>query len=218
MESPSLINNKVQNYKLGSVGRKDPTTGYHTHTATLIRIDRSLNLTEMLQTRYDKVSNSWILRSKDIEAFTLDSNCKRLFETEKNFDTIKIVAKSNSNTDIEKAICNFFGYEEKKHYIELRMVKDTEIGTCEINSNENTEKKTEQKTLLIVVWHDCDVCRVSLKESELRNESEMFKTTTNDIEKFKNDHKLAILKNEISIEEVYIDYPRYFKCSQCDSL
>lgn len=200
LESPTLINNKVQNYRLGSVGRKDPLTGYYTHTATLIRVDRSQNLTEVLQMRYHKDYDCWI-RAKDAETFVLDSKYKRQFKKGKKHDALKIVAKSNSEDDVEKAIKDYFGYDDSGN-INLQIIKDKNINGIEVDS---------EKTSLIVVWHDCVIQQVFLKESDKENCSDGHDNIRKAIEQFKDKHKLDILKGEISIVEVDIDYPTYYK-------
>lgn len=196
LEPPTLINNKVQHFKLGCVGRGDPATYNHIRTATLVRINPAQNRTDFIQMEYDnnRGRGQWTVKNED-SAYPLVSNYKSLHDENKNdFGIVVIRAKSNAENDVNRAIQNYYrseGWEK------------TQICIVKEKIDDSFSVPEGEKNVLIVIWHDYEVFLAKGDREEIKREWK------EGIDSFTAAHKGEILTQKITLSEVYVDRPVY---------
>ena len=191
-DPPTLLDNKVQWFSLGNTGRKDKTTSKFIHTASLIRIDPSLNQAELLQMEYDKGASGWRFKENVRTYPFVPNHVSYRTENKSDLKLTVITAKSCIKGDVEKAIRDYFGSARLTN-TDLIIKQDFEMDTFDLPKSSNSQ--------LIVVWHDYKkhvICKKSNDGSCLEWEDA--------IKRVREKYKMEFLLGKLSLARVYIDY------------
>ena len=120
---PTLIQNKIQHFRLGSTGRKESVSSEHIRTASIIRVSPFESKLEMMHLVYKKntaCESHWEFHS-DGSVYPLYSKYDRNPPLPAAFNNQTIIkAQSIAKDDIQKAIKNYFNPSKnvKLHIIE----------------------------------------------------------------------------------------------------
>lgn len=191
-DPPALLDNKVQWFSLGNTGRKDELTNNYIHTASLIRIDPSLNQAELLQMEYDNGFFEWCFKENVRTYPFVPNHVSYRTENKSDLKLTVITAKSCIKGDVEKAICEYFESTGLTN-TNLIIKQDFEMDTFDLPKS--------SKSQLIVVWHDY-IKHAMCKDSNGRNCLEW----EDAIRRVKEKYKMEFLLGKLSLVRVYIDY------------
>ena len=199
-DPPTLIKNRIQHFKLGSVGRKEPATGEHIRTGSIIRFMPTENKIELLHLVYDQEGDQRKWHFNAVPA---------LYPLYSKFDrndplplqascTTLIKAQSKRKKDIENAIKSYFeiGKGISLHIVEAK--DETIEQQLEAVSLENN------KCNYIVVYflHDVYYSKATEKLSKRASIEEK-------IENFEKKHLEAVLLNRLVINKIVIQVPLF---------
>lgn len=198
-DPPTLINNRIQHFKLGSVGRKEVSTTEHIRTASIIRFSPTDSKIEMMHLVYKKQPNNkceWEFQPHDTfyPLYSKFDRNKPLPIQLSNLTLIK--AQSTNKVDIQKAINAYF---EPKGNVRLHIVEaNSETIECDLNKIDFDEKGIHY----IVVYYLHHVhCFEATKELETQ------RYISNVIEDYTNNHIESIICNRLIIKETIIQVP-----------
>lgn len=186
---PTLIDNRVQYFQLGSVGRKETLVSELSRFAEVIRIDVPQGSIEQLFIQYKNDSH-------DSQWFFYPSDRKYPLYTKYQYENLVLSRYSHtilrvpsiSKEDIERTISLYFKFPEKDTLIVL---------ANELNNEEQRKAvkdfiKIGEDKRYVVVYHD------------YLNYDEKVKSI---LDKIRDDIIKQILLNKAVIEEVLVEYP-----------
>lgn len=197
-DPPTLIKNRIQHFRLGSVGRTEPISGEHIRTGSIIRFTPTENKIELLHLIYKGEGNErkWHFQS-DHNLYPLYSKFDRNDTLPPQACTITTIkAKSKDKKDIENAIASYFeiGDGVKLHILEAN--------NKTIIEQLNAIKMEEAKCNYIVVYFLHDI-HYSNAAKELSNRDEIEEK----IKAFKKNHLDLVLINKLIINNIIIQVP-----------
>lgn len=197
MEPPTLINNRIQHFRLGSVGRKEPKTREYIRTASIIRfspIDGEMELLNMEFESNRKEEWSFLPHTKTYPLFSKFEQIEIKNEQKNENDTF-IKARSEMASDIENAIhCYFKGTYRTPQIVNANNV--IEYGLERFYESDDMSDK------YIVVYYIYN--EVYFNGREINGIMARVKSK---ITSFKEKHLIEVLTNRIIIGEVFVETP-----------
>lgn len=194
-EAPTLINNRIQHFKLGSVGRKEPKTREYIRTASIIRLNPVNGEIELLNMEYEREKGVWSFNTHN-KIYPMFSKYERIKWSYKEGNETFIRAKSDDVGDVKNAIHRYYEYLPKT--IKYQIIDADDV----------------VKNGLDVYYNNCDTCNYfiiyyickniffcNFEYNEVRNKAQL------EIARFKEKHIVDVLNNSIIVGEVYIETP-----------
>lgn len=202
-DPPTLIKNRIQHFKLGSVGRKEPFSSEHIRTGSIIRFTPTENKIELLHLIYkgEGEDRKWHFQL-DTTTYPLYSKFDRnglLPSQDSNITLIK--AQRKDEVDIENAIRSYFevGDDVKLHIIEAN--------DKTIQERLDAVKLEKSKCNYVVVYFLHDIHYSSNATKELSSQEKI--KIEKKVETFKKNHLELILYNKLIINKVIIQVPLF---------
>ena len=200
---PTLIQNRIQHFRLGSAGRKEPVSSEHIRTASFIRISPFDSKLEMMHLVYKKNAvgkNRWEFLP-EASLYPLYSKFDRnapLSSTISGQTLIK--AQSIAKDDIQKAIKTHFNPRDNN--IKLHII-EANLTTLEQELNDITVDVSQPEKHYIVVYclHHLH-CTKTAKDLETRE-----KNIDEKIKEFKKSRFDLFVTNYMIINRIVIQVP-----------
>lgn len=196
MEPPTLINNKIQHFKLGSVGRKEPKTREYIRTASIIRISPAACGIELLNMEYNKDKSRWLFKP-DHNIYPLFSKYRAINVGEtviNNYNRVIIRAKGVGSEDIIDAIQGYY-----KYLSDLRS-PSVIIDAYDVSKNSLEAYKTcMDKGAFCVIYFKCyndDFC-----------DQELIDKIDEEVYLFRKKHYMSVFTNKIIIGKIFVQIP-----------
>lgn len=191
---PTLIENKIQHFQLGSVGQKESVNTELSRFAEIIRLDVTQGMIEQLFIRHKHVHNSssqWSFIKSD-ETYPLHTKYlpQSIDIDNSTTDTI-IRAKSSSESDVKKVIFQYFQSSPECIHAEPGMYDKL---------TDKIKKIKKGGTAHIVVY--------SLASEYMKNQHNI----TSELNKFRDEHIEEVLLNKLIINVVVVEMPIIKKC------
>lgn len=199
-DPPTLIKNRIQHFRLGSVGRKEPLSGEHIRTGSIIRFIPTENKIELLHLIYkgSGKDRKWHFQL-DPAIYPLYSKFDKNGPLPREACNITLIkAQSKNKTDIENAISSYF---EIGSEVTLHIIKANDKT---IQKQLKAVKLEEYKCNYVVVYflHDVHYANVAKALSNREKIEEK-------IETFKKKHLELILINKLIIKNIIIQVPLF---------
>ena len=200
---PTLIKNRIQHFRLGSVGRKEPVSTEHIRTASIIRFYPTGKFIEMLNLSYKKDQNGerrWFF-TPDNNTYPLYSKYDRNSVSLRLFENyIPIKSQSIKKEDILKAI--------EKHFI---LHSDVTLHVVEANAETMMEElreiaKENDGVKYIVVYF----IRHLFFPQNIEELTEYRIKVEEGIRTFEKENKNLFILNRLIINKVYIQIPIFY--------
>lgn len=202
-DPPTLIKNRIQHFKLGSVGRKEPFSSEHIRTGSIIRFIPTENKIELLHLIYkgEGEDRKWHFQL-DTTTYPLYSKFDRNGPLPPQASNITLIkAQRKNRADIENAVRFYFevGDDVKLHIIEANAKT--------IQKQLDAVKLEESKCNYVVVYflHDIHYSNNVAKELSSRERIEIEEK----VETFKKNHLESILYNKLIINKIVIQVPLF---------
>lgn len=195
MEAPTLINNRIQHFRLGSVGRREPKTREYIRTASILRLAPSLGNIEQLNMEYGREQNRWSFKP-DKKIYPLFSKYDEINQVNgKNDNYTYIRAKGQTESDIYGAV--------KCCYESLWDANNFHVVNAEDAVRNGLDALSFGKDNL------CDIVVVYYNYNDLSmKESDFLKLGKQLIDNFKEKHISDILNNRLIVIEVIVETPK----------
>lgn len=201
--SPTLVKNRIQHFKLGSVGRKELSGSEHIRRASIIRFYSAGNEIEMLHLRYSKISESkykWEFKLDDsiYPLFSKYRSNQAVKNRNKQYDYLTIRAKSLGQDDIQKAIESHFSINDgiKMHYLKA------DSSTLKQELEQLLEKGDDVDAQYVIVYFIHHLVFVNPKTADT-----FIKDVENIIFEFKESHFDLFALNKFTINKIIIQIP-----------
>ncbi len=197
MEPPTLINNRIQHFRLGSVGRKEPKTREYIRTASIIRFSPIDGEMELLNMEFDSNNKEWSFMPH-AKTYPLFSKYEQVEIKEENKNETFIRARSEMISEVESAI---------RHYYKVLPTSLTNplitINASDVD-NYGLEKVyvSDGNPQYIVIYYIYN--KVYFKGREIKD---IVTRVKGEIASFKERHLIEVLTNRIIIGEVFVETP-----------
>lgn len=195
IEQPTFVKNNVQHFQIGSAGRDSTSKVEPIRTACVINVNPSSERVELLNAVYDGIKNNWSFEECE-RSFPLRPKYpqdNKGHEQRKMDERITVRAKSIDDTIIKAEIEDYFNIKDSSN-IELYPIR---YNMDSIKDDlENIYKcHGNDKTIFIVIYH------------VITNNNKNQKVETRDIERFKDNHIVDVLRNRLIISEISVAVP-----------
>lgn len=199
-EPPTLINNKIQHFRLGSVGRKEPKTREYIRTASIIRCNPTGGQIELLNMEHEsnlKEEWSFLPHNKTYPLFSKYEQVEIKTYYKKENDTF-IRSKCGTQSDVMNAVRHY--YEGLHESINLMIINSNDIVRYGLEELYQLNKASSGNYIVIYyIYNDC------FKEDDI-NSGKMEKIKE-EISIFREKYLMGILTNKIIIGEVFVETP-----------
>ena len=199
-DPPTLIKNRIQHFRLGSVGRKEPVASEHIRTGSIIRFMPTENKIELLHLVYAQEGDQrkWHF-NVDPALYPLYSKFDRNAPLPSKANRITLIkAQSKSEEDIGKAIKSYFEIGEG---VALHMVEANDK-TIERQLETISLEKTKCNCVVVYFLHDEYYSKATEKLSKRESIEEK-------IENFEKKYLELILLNKLVINKIIIQVPLF---------
>lgn len=196
-EPPTLINNRIQHFRLGSVGRKEPKTREYIRTASIIRFSPIEGDIELLHMEYegrDKTEWSFTPHQKVYPLFSKYEKVERQGDLYNDYDTY-IRSRKGRVGDVEDAIRRYYSGLQK----DLTIVNATDVVNDGLEKYYKNSKASDE---YIVIYYICN--DVICNGIEINS---IITKTREKISDFRNNHLIDVLTNKIIVGEVFVETP-----------
>lgn len=194
-EAPTLINNRIQHFRLGSVGRKEPKTREYIRTASIIRFNPIDGEIELLNMEYERNKGEWSFHPHH-NIYPMFSKYERIENVYKEGNETFIRARSNYVKDIENSIERYYAYLDNT--INCKIINAYDV----VNKGLDECYKDSDSCNYIIIYYVCkDIFLHGVEYNEVRDR------TRAEIVNFKEKHINDILNNRIIIGEIYVETP-----------
>lgn len=197
-DPPTLIKNRTQHFRLGSVGRKEPIASEHIRTGSIIRFMPTENKIELLHLVYAQEGDQrkWHFGTDTI-LYPLYSKFDRNCPLPLQASSITLIkAQSKAEEDIRKAIESYFEIGED---VVLHIV---EANDNSINQQLDSIDVKNGKCNYVVVYFFHDVYYSTTTENLSIRDNIKEK-----IENFEKKHPEVVLSNQLIINKIIIQVP-----------
>lgn len=201
---PTLIQNRIQHFRLGSAGRKEPVSSEHIRTASILRISPFDSKLEMMHLVYKKNTsgeNHWEFYP-DVSVYPLHSKFDRNVPLPLALcDQTLIKAQSIAKDDIQRAIKTYFNpaYNIRLHIIEANLTTlKRELDDIVVDVN-----KSEKHYIVVYCLHHLH-CTKTAKDLVTQEES-----INKKIEEYKRNHFDLFATNYLIIKRIIIQVPLF---------
>lgn len=198
-EPPTLINNRIQHFRLGSVGRKEPKTREYIRTASIIRFSPIEGEIELLNMEYERNKGVWSFLPHK-RNYPLFSKYEKIeinnFKTDNN---TFIRATSGEIEDIENAIKRYF----------KNLPENIKSNMIIINANDVVKKgldkynNAKEYSYIVIYYIYSDVF---FKGREVNN---IISEVKDKIIEFQENNIIKVLMNKVIIGEVFVEKPTF---------
>ena len=199
-EPPTLINNKIQHFRLGSVGRKEPKTREYIRTASIIRCNPTGEQIELLNMEHEsnlKEEWSFLPHNKTYPLFSKYEQVEIKNDYKKENDTF-IRSRCGMQSDVKNAVRLY--YKGLPESINLMIINSKDIVSYGLEKLYELDKAASGNYIVIYyIYNDC------FKEDEIN--SDKMKKIKEEISIFRENHLMEVLTNKIIIGEIFVETP-----------
>lgn len=198
-EPPTLINNRIQHFRLGSVGRKEPKTREYIRTASIIRFSPIEGEIELLNMEYVRDKEVWSFHPHK-RTYPLFSKYEKIaIKNFKNDSDTFIRAKGGEIEDIENAIKQYF--RNLPDSIKSNMIIIDANDVVKKGLDEYVTAEDYRYIVIYYIYSD-----VFLKGHEVNN---IRRDVKDKIIKFQEQNIVKVLTNKIIIGEIFVEKPTF---------